>query len=94
VPKRPESKDDQQADPGRSAEDTREALEFCFEDVSSLRMVGAAPLNDLYASAGSQRRPASSSSPAEGGRAGRWNLVLLALVVLTMIALTAAVLLR
>jgi hypothetical protein len=72
---------------------TREALDFCFEDVSSLRMLGAAPLSDLT-SGPRPAAPASGGGPAPspvGGR--RWNLIVLAVLLLTLAGTTAAMLL-
>lgn len=79
--------------PKSAQESTREALEFCFEDVSSLRMIGAAPLSDL--SSGRGPAPASGAGPGAAPRSGhRWPLlVLLALLLLTLGATTAATLL-
>jgi hypothetical protein len=91
VRKKPTETDDQ-AKPEASKDQTREALEFCFEDVSSLRMLGARPLSDLS----SRPAPAAASSAgpaAPRGGAQRWNLVVLALLVLTLAATTAATLL-
>jgi hypothetical protein len=78
--------------PEASKDQTREALEFCFEDVSSLRMLGSTPLSD----------PTSGPAPAAASGAGRaapragthrWNLVVLALLILTLAATTAVTLL-
>ena len=91
VRKKPRKSDDQ-VKPEASRDQTREALEFCFEDVSSLRMLGAAPLSDLS----SAPAPAAASGAAPAGHraaARRWNLVVLALLVLTLAATTAATLL-
>jgi hypothetical protein len=80
------------AKPQATKDDTREALEFCFEDVSSMRMLGAAPLNDLTSGPGpGAASGAGRASPRSGGQ--RWNLVVLALLVLTLAATTAATLL-
>jgi hypothetical protein len=74
-------------------EATREALDFCFEDVSSMNMLGSAPLSDLT----SGRGPGGSGSGAgpAGRRSGeqRWNLVMLAALLLTLGASTAVMLL-
>lgn len=80
--------------PGAAPADaTREALDFCFEDVSSLKSLGAAPLSDLI-SAGAPGRSAAAASSEAGGRTGqRWNLAVLALLILTLAAATAATLL-
>jgi hypothetical protein len=91
-PVRKRDKSDQpKADPHDA---TREALEFCFEDVSSLRMIGAAPLSDLTSGPG-PGSPASAGGPA-GQRSGghRWNLVVLAVLLLTLAATTAAMLIQ
>ena len=88
------TKADDQVRPEASKDQTREALEFCFEDVSSLRMLGSRPLNDL--SSAPAPAAASSAGPASSGHRGgaqRWNLVVLALLVLTLAATTAATLL-
>jgi hypothetical protein len=75
-----------------SRDTTREALDFCFEDVSSLRMLGAAPLSDLTSRPG-PAAPASGAGPAEQRGAGqRWNLVVLAALLLTLGAATALML--
>jgi hypothetical protein len=93
VRKRPKKDDQKKTPTPGTAQETREALEFCFEDVSSLRMVGAAPLNDLMRSVG-QRPDARAASPT-GSRGGqRWNLLVLSLVVLAMAAVIAVTLLR
>jgi hypothetical protein len=74
-------------------EATREALDFCFEDVSSLRMIGAAPLSDLTSGPG-PAAPASAGGPAAGRSAGqRWNLVVLTALLLGLAATTAVMLL-
>jgi hypothetical protein len=91
VRKRRETKNPQRVTPG-TAEETREALDFCFEDVSSLRMVGAAPLNDLMASTSPQPGATNASPAARGGH--RWNLLVLALLVLMAAAVTAVTLLH
>ena len=81
-----------EAKPLSSKDATRAALEFCFEDVSSLHMLGSAPLNDLTSGPG----PAAASGAGREARRGgdrRWNLVVLALLVLTLAATTAATLL-
>jgi hypothetical protein len=91
VRKKPPKRSDQEK-AASSPDSTREALEFCFEDVSSLRMLGAAPLSDLASRPG----PAAASGggrEAHRGGARRGNLVLLALLVLTLAATTAATLL-
>jgi hypothetical protein len=74
---------------------SRDALDFCFDDVSSLRMLGAAPLSDLTsAPEPTPPAPASASAPASArGGSQRWNLVVLALVVLTLAATAGALLL-
>jgi hypothetical protein len=71
---------------------TRQALDFCFEDVSSMHMLGAAPLNDL-ASGRAPAAPASGAAPARRPSGQRWNLVVLALLVVTLAATAAATLL-
>jgi hypothetical protein len=91
VRKKPPKSDDQPR-PEASKDQTREALEFCFEDVSSLRMLGSAPLSDL--SSGRAPAAASAAGPAaHRGGARRWNLVVLALLVLTLAATIAVTLL-
>jgi hypothetical protein len=72
---------------------TREALDFCFEDVSSLRMIGAAPLSDLASRPG-PAVPVPGGGPAAARSGGnRWNLVVLAVLLLTLAATTAVTLL-
>jgi hypothetical protein len=71
---------------------TREALDFCFEDVSSLRMIGAAPLNDLTSGPGPGAASGADRARRRGG-AQRWNLVVLGLLILTLAATTAVTLL-
>jgi len=91
VRKKPK-KPDAGAKPQGSKDETREALAFCFEDVSSLHMLGAAPLNDLTSGPG----PAAASGAGRAAHRGgdrRWNLVVLVLLVLTLAATTAATLL-
>jgi hypothetical protein len=79
-----ESGGEEEAEEKTAGTSTRDALEFCFEDVSSIRSLGAAPLNDLFAGPGAGP-PAGGASPAGGDRAGsRWNLLLLALLLLTL----------
>jgi hypothetical protein len=79
----------------RKADATRDALDFCFEDVSSLRSLGAAPLNDLMAApgAGPPGEGAASGGGAARGAGQRWNQVVLALLVLTLAAAVGATLL-
>jgi hypothetical protein len=78
--------------------DTREALDFCFEDVSSLRMLGSTPLADLGRPAMAGGAPAQVPAPsptAAPPRSGhRWNVVVLALLLLTLAATTAVMLLN
>jgi hypothetical protein len=94
VRKRPKTKGVQQQSAPRTAEETREALDFCFEDVSSLRMVGAAPLSDLMSSTASRRTESGASREPGRSQPQRWNIVLLVLVVVAMAAVIAATLLR
>jgi hypothetical protein len=89
VPKR---RQDQEPRP-EDKDATREALDFCFEDVSSLRMLGAAPLSDLSSGPG-PAAPVAGAGPANQRSAPhRWNLVVLALLLLTLAAATAVTLL-
>jgi hypothetical protein len=85
-----ESNDDAGKPDPNTADKTREALDFCFEDVSSLRMVGAAPLSDLYASPGPRRSGEDAGRDQDRGPARRWNLVALVLLALAMAGLIVA----
>lgn len=76
--------------PGRPPEETREALEFCFDDVSSLRMLGASPLSSLSAPAVAQA-PAPAAAPVRRRNSGqRFSLLVLGLVILTAVATATA----
>jgi hypothetical protein len=86
------SKSREPAAPPQSPEEaTREALEHCWDDVSSLRMLGAAPLNDLAAAS-----PAASGEGRARGRRGshHWGLVMVVVVVLTLAVTIAETFLR
>jgi hypothetical protein len=90
VRKRKKRDDAAPLDPNQA---TREALDFCFEDLSAVHVVGAAPLTDLTAGRG-PAGPASAGAPAEQRSGGqRWNLAVLAALLLTLSAATAAMLL-
>jgi hypothetical protein len=74
-------------------EATRRALDDCWDDVSSLRMLGSAPLSDLAAGP-APAAPASGAAPAaRRSGAQRWNRVVLALLLLTLAATIGATLL-
>jgi hypothetical protein len=89
VRKRTKTIDD--AAPRNPDQATRDALDFCFEDLSAVHVVGAAPLTDLT-SGRAPAAPASAGAQAEQRSAQRWNLVMLVLLLLTLAATTAAML--
>ena len=86
MPKRQRTEDERKPEPAaRNQDRSRNALDFCWDDVSSLRMLGSKPLSDLAAQA--PKPAASDAAPArERASSRRWNLVVLGLLVLTLAA--------
>jgi hypothetical protein len=75
----------------KSAEEaTREALEHCWDDVSSLRMLGASPLSDL---AGESSSASAAGRARSRGPGHRWSFVMVTVVVVTLAVTIAETLL-